>query len=143
MKTEHIVTIVGMSLPLLCGIVSASTGMPWERPLETAANSLTGKAGVSAATIGVAWTAINWGRGTEHGKEWFLGTAMGVGGTLGAATIVNVLGGGAGASSLLAPQMLPMALFLSDLVGELLGHLAYTTWVFGGLLAPFVWRKRP
>lgn len=124
------------------GLALASTGMPWETPLQTAANSITGVAGASACTVGVAWTGINWRLGGEHGKEIFITTAASVSTTLGAAKLVNVFGGGAGGAELAIAPLLPLATFLSDLVGELLGHGVYAAWLFAGVLLPFTWRSR-
>jgi len=142
MTKEDIGIMVGLAVAGAAGIALAATGLAWERPIETVASSITGKTGVGCATIGIGWTAINWGRGTEHGKEWFIGTSMSVGGTLGAGIIVNTLYGGAAASGLLPAQVLPLAAFLSDLVGELLGHGVYAAWVYGGMLLPLMWARR-
>lgn len=140
--THDIGLLAGLAVGGTAGVALASSGMPWEAPLQTVASSITGVGGVSACTIGIAWTGINWGRGTEHGKEAFIGTTVGTGLTLGAAKMVSLFGGGAGGAPLIAAQALPMATFLNDLVGELLGHGVYAAWLFGGLLLPLTWRKR-
>lgn len=134
--------VAGVAIYAMHSLVLGSSGMPWENPLDAVAQSITGKAGASAATIGIAWTGINWGRGTEHGKEIFIGTTIGTGLIFGAAAMVTALGGNAGGVALAPGTGLPLGVFVSDALGEALGHLGYMSWLFLGLIRPLVWRKR-
>lgn len=142
MTKEDIAMITGLAVTGLASYALASTGMPWESPLQTVASSITGGAGVSACTVGVAWAGINYRMGHEHGKEVFMTTAVGTGLTLGAAKAVTLFGGGAGGWPVVVAHGLPLATFLSDLAGELLGHGVYAAWLFGGVLLPFTRRGR-
>lgn len=141
MTTQEVQGLLWILVMGVTGIVSASTGMPWEQPLQTVANSLTGAGGASAATIGIVWTGINWARGTEHGKEACISTVVASSLIFGGSKLYNTIGGGAGASTLLPLAALPWDLFISDALGELLGHLLYAGWLVGGVMSPLVWRK--
>jgi type IV secretory pathway VirB2 component (pilin) len=138
MSKDDMALLVGLGVVAVAGCALAATGMPWERPLETIANSITGKAGAGAATIGIAWAGVNWGRGAEHGKETFITTALATGLIFGSAKIVNEFGGGAGADPLVLTLALPWGTFLSDALGELLGYGAGLAWLWSALVAP--WR---
>lgn len=139
---EDVGIIAGLIVAGAAGVALASTGMPWESPLQTVSSSISGPAGASACSVALAWSGVNWGRGTEHGREAFIGSAVGTGLCLGAPRAVSLFGGGAGGAEIDIAPLLPMATFLSDLVGELLGHGVYAAWLFGGLLLPLTWRKR-
>lgn len=141
--TKHDLSVfIGLALVGGASVALASSGIPaMEEPLERVANSMTGGLGKSAFTIGLGWSALNWGRGTEHGKETFLGIGAAAGLLFGGTGMINAFGGASGAP-LLVVQALPWAIFLSDAVGELLGHLVYGAWLWGGLGLPYVWRAR-
>jgi type IV secretory pathway VirB2 component (pilin) len=126
MKREDIFLLIGILFLTIHDTVFGATGMMWERSLDTVASSLTGKAGVAAATIAVAWSGINYRMGSsEYGREMFIGTSLSVGLILGAATIVQMLGGSAGGDTLTALQALPLMVRVSGMIGELIGHGLY------------------
>lgn len=141
MTTRDVGILVGMGLLGVAGAVGASTGMPWENNLDVVARSLTGKAGAGAATIGLAMTGFNWSRGTEHGKEAFLTTAIGTGLIFGGAKIVSEFGGGAGAASVMMAQALSWSTVVSSIVGDLLGLGAWLTWIWAALVASWKYSR--
>lgn len=97
--TRTIIAVTGILLPVSAW--AATTGMPWETPLEQVTSSLTGPVVTSIAAIAVALTGVLFALAPQGGfARQAAGIGLGLSIAVAAPSFINTLFGGAAGAEL-------------------------------------------